>query len=285
MVQAPPPRVAAAQSMPSPAALAAAARTSFKQYAHARQASARYKAAYNGAGPAIVQVVENAAAYFEGRSGGESTAEKKRSFERYQFNVDLLTEIFDGPPLVTRSDVGRTQATAQGAGNVAPIYEQQRDGDGDVIMGASPGKSSGLGPAPKSATGGVSSQSIDETPSGKPSTAEDRRKALTTGVMDRLAKRMVTRTDGDRSLELSQTESTFKELASRDDAIEKVNIRAFQKLERARTPEEVEKARKEFEEENSIRFVACPNRVIRRTLDKAVPLVDPPVNLRIIKFP
>ncbi|KAI0562733.1 hypothetical protein FGB62_54g221 [Gracilaria domingensis] len=71
--------------------------TSFKQRVHARQASAKFKAAYNGAGDTIVNVVENAAAYFEGKDTPEVIADQTKSFERYQFNVDLLTEIFDGP--------------------------------------------------------------------------------------------------------------------------------------------------------------------------------------------
>eukprot|EP00737_Agarophyton_chilense_P001763 gb/GEZJ01001989.1/.p1 GENE.gb/GEZJ01001989.1/~~gb/GEZJ01001989.1/.p1 ORF type:complete len:1018 (+),score=181.11 gb/GEZJ01001989.1/:211-3264(+) len=71
--------------------------TSFKQRVHARQASAKFKAAYNGAGDTIVNVVENAAAYFEGKDSPEVITDQTKSFERYQFNVDLLTEIFDGP--------------------------------------------------------------------------------------------------------------------------------------------------------------------------------------------
>lgn len=72
--------------------------TSFKQKVHARTAGAKYKAAYNGAGPAIVNIVENAAAYFEGKDSPETISDQAKSFERYQFNVDLLSEIFDGAP-------------------------------------------------------------------------------------------------------------------------------------------------------------------------------------------
>lgn len=71
--------------------------TSFKQRLHARQAGTKFKAAYNGAGPAIVNIVENAAAYFEGKDSPEVILDQSKSFERYQFNVDMLTEIFDGP--------------------------------------------------------------------------------------------------------------------------------------------------------------------------------------------
>eukprot|EP00178_Gracilaria_changii_P026444 TRINITY_DN813_c1_g3_i1.p1 TRINITY_DN813_c1_g3~~TRINITY_DN813_c1_g3_i1.p1 ORF type:complete len:986 (+),score=198.99 TRINITY_DN813_c1_g3_i1:8222-11179(+) len=81
----------------APATLPRGIGTSFKQRAHARQASAKFKAAYNGAGATIVNVVENAAAYFEGKDSPEVIADQTKSFERYQFNVDLLTEIFDGP--------------------------------------------------------------------------------------------------------------------------------------------------------------------------------------------
>lgn len=72
--------------------------TSHKQKVHARTAGAKFKAAYNGAGPALVNIVENAAAYFEGKDSPEVIVDRTKSYERYQFNVDLLTEIFDGPP-------------------------------------------------------------------------------------------------------------------------------------------------------------------------------------------
>lgn len=72
--------------------------TSFKQKVHARVAGEKFKAAYDGAGPATVTVVENAAAYFEGKDTSEVIRDQAKSYSRYQFNVDLLTEIFDGPP-------------------------------------------------------------------------------------------------------------------------------------------------------------------------------------------
>lgn len=72
--------------------------TSFKQKVHARTAGAKFKAAYNGAGPAIVNIVENAAAYFEGKDSPEVISDQAKSYERYQFNVDLLSEIFNGAP-------------------------------------------------------------------------------------------------------------------------------------------------------------------------------------------
>lgn len=72
--------------------------TSHKQKVYARAAGSKFKAAYNGAGPAIVNIVENAAAYFEGKDLPEVILDRTKSYERYQFNVDLLSEIFDGPP-------------------------------------------------------------------------------------------------------------------------------------------------------------------------------------------
>lgn len=75
--------------------------TSFKQRVHAKQSGAKFKAAYNGAGPAIVNIVENAAAYFEGKDTPEVIVDKNKSYERYQFNVDMLTEIFDSVPSET----------------------------------------------------------------------------------------------------------------------------------------------------------------------------------------
>eukprot|EP00177_Eucheuma_denticulatum_P000774 GFKZ01001398.1.p1 GENE.GFKZ01001398.1~~GFKZ01001398.1.p1 ORF type:complete len:1053 (-),score=241.78 GFKZ01001398.1:4707-7775(-) len=72
--------------------------TSFKQKIHARAAGEKFKAAYNGAGPSIVNVVENAAAYFTGKDSPEVIQDQAKSYARYQFNVDLLSEIFDGTP-------------------------------------------------------------------------------------------------------------------------------------------------------------------------------------------
>lgn len=71
--------------------------TSFKQRTHARIAGEKFKAAYNGGGPALVHIVENAAAYFEGKDSPEVIRDQAKSYARYQFNVDMLTEIFDGP--------------------------------------------------------------------------------------------------------------------------------------------------------------------------------------------
>lgn len=44
-----------------------------------------------------MNIVENAAAYFEGKNNPEVLADQETSYVRYQFNVDLLSEIFDGP--------------------------------------------------------------------------------------------------------------------------------------------------------------------------------------------
>lgn len=82
---------------PTPQTIFRGANTSFKQKVHARHSGAKFKAAHNGAGPAIVNIVENAAAFFEGNEGPEVAADRAQSFARYQFNVALLTEIFDGP--------------------------------------------------------------------------------------------------------------------------------------------------------------------------------------------
>lgn len=84
--------------------------TSFKQKTHAQQGGAKFKAAYNGAGPAIVNIVENAASYFEGKDSPEAIQDKTRSYERYQFNVDMLTEIFDGPMPDTADDNDAVEA-------------------------------------------------------------------------------------------------------------------------------------------------------------------------------
>jgi len=84
----------------------------YKNHLHAQDAATRFKAAYNNAGPALVNIVENAAAYFEGKDTPEAVKDKERSFERYLFNADLLSEIFDGPlpELSGESDEGKAKS-------------------------------------------------------------------------------------------------------------------------------------------------------------------------------
>lgn len=94
--------------------------TSFKQKVHARTAGAKYKAAYNGAGPAIVNIVENAAAYFEGKDSPETLSDQAKSFERYQFNVELLSEIFDGAPLKNNTESSDAGTAASGLEDIRP---------------------------------------------------------------------------------------------------------------------------------------------------------------------
>ncbi len=69
----------------------------YKNHLHAQDAATRFKAAYNNAGPALVNIVENAAVYFEGKDTPEAIQDKERSYQRYIFNSDLLSEIFEGP--------------------------------------------------------------------------------------------------------------------------------------------------------------------------------------------
>lgn len=66
-----------------------------KHELHQDQAGAKFKAAYNGAGPLMVKIVENAAAYLEGKETAQQIQDKKISLERYQFNVNLLKELFE----------------------------------------------------------------------------------------------------------------------------------------------------------------------------------------------
>lgn len=91
-----------------------------KNHLHATDAAAKYKAAYNNAGPAIVNLVENAAAYFEGKDTPEAIRDKERSYERYTFNAEMLGEIFEGPlpssaPVEARSKLRARQRESRDA--------------------------------------------------------------------------------------------------------------------------------------------------------------------------
>lgn len=93
---------AGASSLPAQKYLRTAANgrapmNNYKNHLHAQEAATRFKAAYNNAGPALVNIVENAASYFEGKDTPESIKDKERSYQRYVFNSDLLSEIFEGP--------------------------------------------------------------------------------------------------------------------------------------------------------------------------------------------
>jgi hypothetical protein len=301
MVEVPAPAVIPVSApAPSPAALSAAAATSFKQSAHARQASARFKAAYNGAGAPIVQVVENAAAYFEGRDTSETVLDKKRSYERYQFNVDMLSEIFDGPPLPAPDAEDDEEEEEEEDEDEDEEYFEEEGGVDNVLApnGAMPQQASripheagGASFARKDDDGDVLMDGVTAT---KPCSAipvgDDvdeafrRRKSLTDGVMDRLASAMVRRTDDDRALELKKVEQMYAERSSREEAADKLSYRAFQRLDRARTAADIERAKLDFEAEHNIKFVSAPKAVVRRKLDSSAPLFIPPSDVRIIRF-
>lgn len=246
--------------------------TCFKQYAHAQHATARYKAAYNGGGAAIVQVVENAAAYFEGRDTTDIQLNKESSLDRYRFNIDMLSEIFDGPPL-PRSEV-RKSSDHQPAANSAV------DGDGDTVMkGDTPAKQGvpqAAGTAGASArTGeGGSSHCVDD----------ERRKQLAESMLQRLADGMRSRSPGDRELEVAKVESEYQSLVKNEKDVEKVMLRSLHKLEKARTPAEVHRVRREFEAEHGVRFVEGGKPIAQRTISKNVPAFVPPAKLRVVKL-
>jgi hypothetical protein len=293
MVAIPPPRPPPAPAVPAPASAAASVPltmvqqqqllqmqlqphlpsapqvgTSFKQYAHAQQAEQRYKAAYNGGGAAIVQVVENAAAYFEGRDTSDVKLNKRVSYDRYQFNVDILSEIFDGPPL---PDTGSAPASALPAAPSAATNGTAMDVDGDTLMaGVTP-----LKPHPSRGTAADGPAKVS---------AEERRKAVVEGVMQRVADSMNGRSAGDRADQLIAIEQAHGGLAKSSDGVEKIPLHTFGKLERARTVEEVDAARLEFEKDHNIRFVEGASTVVKRRLATDAPLFTPTSALRIIKF-
>jgi hypothetical protein len=241
---------------------------SFKHYAHAKQAEQRYKMAYNGGGAAIVQVVENAAAYFEGRDTTDVKLNKKVSHDRYQFNVDMLNEIFDGPPLVFEA-----RATEPIPSSAAVGTATGRDADGDAVMaGVTPAK-----PA-----------EADRRGSGRPLPSETdgdtRRKALVNGVMRRLAANMKGRGDAERLAELSSMDEAYRRLTKSSEFVEQVPLRSFQILSKARTVEEIDAARQRFEAEQNVKFVEGPPSVVKRTLDPNAALFSPAAKLRIVKL-
>ncbi len=77
--------------------------------------AAKMNTGYGNKGPTFVNIVENAAADFEGKPRPEDVVDKERSEERYQFNVDMLEEIFDGPLQRAQDDTaGRKTANTAG---------------------------------------------------------------------------------------------------------------------------------------------------------------------------
>lgn len=259
------PRASAQEDDTTTAGALPAAGTSVKQYIHARQASERYKAAYNGAGSAIVHVVENAAAYFEGHDASEVEVDKKRSYERYQFNVKMLEEIFDGPPL----SVSKVRSA------FSPSDDEKCcavDGSRNHVD-----KSSTL-------VESTSGDHVTHKTTGNVSDSRRGRKDTADGLMHRIASSMVRRTNAERADVLSGLEERFRDLESQDNYIENVSVRPFQKLERAHTIEEIEKVRREFEAEHNIQFIEAPQTVLKRDLDRGVQSPVHASDLRIIKF-
>lgn len=216
--------------------------TSFKQRVHARQAGAKFKAAYNGAGDTIVNVVENAAAYFEGKASPEVIADQTKSFERYQFNVDLLTEIFDGPI----------------------------EGDMDVPEGH-------VGYANGSMEGsqGRTGRSTESKPSisGK------------SNVMLDIAKRLLSNKRDAQKAELDTFEANLKRFEEDAKHTERLNMKLFQKLERAETMEQITTIKNEFEREFGSSMDCTSRPLVRRKIDKTLPpLVIPDEQSRILRF-
>lgn len=219
--------------------------------------------AYNGGGAAIVQVVENAAAYFEGRDTSDVKLNKKVSYDRYQFNVDMLNEIFDGPPL-------KATGEKTGPSNVGA----RSDADGDIVMGGvTPAKPAGAG-----------KDSTDQPPGTSGNDGDARRKAIVDGVMRRVAVGMKGRGDPERIAELEAMDDAYRRLAKSSEFVEKVPLRSFQTLSKARNSEEIDAARRRFETEQGVKFVEGPQNVVKRTLDPDAALFTPASKLRIVKL-
>lgn len=226
---------------------------SFKHQIHAQEAAAKFKAAYNNAGPAVVSIVENAAAYFEGKDTPEAIVDKERSYERYQFNIDMLTEIFDGPLPAVHEEKDAGQAPT------AP-----ENGDGNVDKAAEPSL--------------ALNSSIKDGPEDPDASVQER-------LMQKIGKRMLTRTHEERMAEMEQLKQKYSKVEKQNRETEKVSMRLFQKLERATTAEELEKIRGEYERENRVKFVEAPPPIVKRELDRSLPRLQPSPCTRILQFP
>lgn len=79
--------------------------TPLKQKMHTKQTGTPFKPAHNGHGPAIFNIVESAASYFEGAHNHDMCADLSKSYTRYQFNIDLLNQIFDGGAVEETGDL------------------------------------------------------------------------------------------------------------------------------------------------------------------------------------
>lgn len=196
----------------------------YKNQLHAQDAAAKYKAAYNNAGPAIVNLVENAAAYFEGKDTPEALRDKERSFERYVFNVDMLSEIFEGP-LPNDKDGGGTRREA------AKQREQR------------------------------------------------------VAVLQRIGGRMLSRTHEERMAELDAYRESYEKLAGEHRRTEKGSMRLFQKLDRAKSTDELRRLRAEYEQLHGVKFVDFPAPMVKRELDRTLPQLKPKNTTKIIQFP
>ncbi|CDF40653.1 unnamed protein product [Chondrus crispus] len=225
--------------------------TSHKQKMHARTAGIKFKAAYNGAGPAIVHIVENAAAYFEGKDSAEVISDRAKSYERYQLNVDLLTEIFDGPLSDFESDdnsivspgkeIGHTEIRAEGEAVLKDVHMVDVNGN-DI-------------------------------------------KAPEEVVSQQLAKRMDAKARGDVNIDMEAWEQAYRKAEKLTQESDRTNMRLFQRLERAESEQEIETVRRDFERENDIRLPGAPPPLIRRKLDKSLPAMQMPDNkCNILRF-
>lgn len=206
---------------------------SFKQKIHARQAGAKFKSAYNGAGPAIVNIVENAAAYFEGRDAPEVIKDQAKSYARYQFNVDLLAEIFDGPVLDPEDEEDID----------ASINAAKHDGDGDVQM-------------------------VNDTiPASK--TPEVQQAKLLRDV----ARQAVLADAARTTETITVLEAQSVQLSEEVRQAERINMRLFQQLERAETVSEIEEVRRSFEQDSGTTLRSDPPPMVKRKLDLTLPRV------------
>ena len=227
---------------------------SYRHQVHARQATAKFKASYDNAGPAIVSVVENAAAFFEGKETPEALLDKEKSFERYQFNIDMLTEIFEGPLPCEEGGIDSKEYEGENEQNEAPST-------GGRVRSVSD-RASGVTRASK----------------GRPS------EELQAKVMLKIGRNMVNRSHADRMAELEELKGQYEEIQRTTVETERVSMRLFQKLDRVTTCEELQKVQEEFERANGVKFVAAPPPLAKRELDPALSLVSPSYRTRILKL-
>lgn len=219
--------------------------TSFKQKTHAKVAGPKFKAAYNGAGPAIVSIVENAAAYFEGMDNPDVFADQAKSYARYQFNVGLLNEIFDGP--------------------VTDRHDDDHDNDGAESMAG--------GTDAAANANGFGSENGENDENG-----------VKCNLLRDIARRVVSANAKEQAEEMKEMENRFRDLEDDMKNSERINMRLFQRVERTETPDQIETLKRDLKRDYGILIQHDPSPIKRRKVDKTLPRLTTNDDLNLVRF-